>query len=291
MHQLILEALYESMKTVRRYQHGISDDVETKPDFTIVTPADKASEAAGKEVLRKISSLYSNIIIHGEETGAEGEGDTRIYLDALDGSMPYTIGTGTSTVIIAVVDEKTGEVFYCLVGEPQSGKVWRVAQNEECKVSYFDFSFSIVSQDFTWWSPVHTYQGVLDGKSRVFIDSYPGFTKNGRTILSTEQLNALHARIQEKSGMLMLGSNGLHHALVANGGKGAVGAITTAIGGPWDVCPVLLVLAAGGFARAFAQTEVGLVEKDPLCVALYDIVITGNSKETVDTLSEYVLSV
>lgn len=270
----MLMALYASTRVVRTYQRTNCVGVETKSDSTIVTSADRASDEAGKIQLRKIPG----VTIHGEESGVEGEGDILIYLDPLDGSMPYAAGAMTSTVIVAAVEKKSGKVLCCLVGDPSSERVWSAETGGVCEAS-----FAAV--------PVRVCDGVLDRKSRVFIDSYPGFTKNGRMILSTSQLNALHARIQEKSGMLMLGSNGLHHALVANGGKGAVGAITTAIGGPWDVCPVLLVLAAGGFARAFEQTEKGLVEKNPLCVAAYDIVITGNSKETVDTLSGYVLSV
>jgi fructose-1,6-bisphosphatase/inositol monophosphatase family enzyme len=270
----------------------MTNAVEVKSDSTIVTPADRASEKVGKEILRKISALYPSVSVHGEESGVEGrgDGDIVIYLDPLDGSMPYAVGSGTSTVIVAVSDKKTGKVLYCFVGEPQSGKVWRAANGGSCESAYFEYGVSIVFQNMAWVQST-AYQGVLDGKSRVFIDSYPGFTKGGRVILRTEQLNALHARIQEKSGMLMLGSNGLHHALVANGGNGAVGAITTAIGGPWDVCPVLLVLSAGGFARAFTQTPEGLAERDPLCVAEYDIVISGNTEETVNTLTGYLLSV
>ncbi len=270
----MLVALYASMRVVRTYQRTNCIGVETKLDSTIVTSADRASDEAGKNKLRKIQ----NVAIHGEESGVEGEGDIVIYLDPLDGSMPYTMGAMTSTVITAAVERKSGKVLYCLVGDPSSERVWSAEIGGVCESSFMS-------------RPVHVCDGVLDRKSRVFIDSYPGFTKNGRTILSTAQLNALHTCIQEKSGMLMLGSNGLHHALVANGGKGAVGAITTAIGGPWDVCPVLLVLAAGGFARAFAQTTEGLVEKNPLCVASYDIVITGNTEGTVNTLAEYLLSV
>ena len=282
----MLRALMASMKVVRQYQRGEKtfDGFETKSDSTIVTACDYASDEAGKAELRKIHE----VILHGEESGEEGEGDTIIYLDPLDGTTSFAFGGGTSTVIVAAVEKKSGEVFHCLVGEPQSGRVWRASKDTECEFALFNTSYLKIPKS---WHSVHAYRGILDGKSRVILDSCPGFTRQGRTILSTEQLNALHSHIQEKAGIFMLGSNGLHHALIANGGKGAVGAITTAIGGAWDVCPVLLVLSAGGVARAFSRTENGFEEKNPLCVASYDLVISGNTREAVDILAGFVLSV
>jgi len=75
------------------------------------------------------------------------------------------------------------------------------------------------------------------------------------------------------------------------------GSITTAIGGPWDVCGVKLVLNAGGAARAFAVFEervettghppaLVLEPRNPLDVMSYDILVCGNSCETVDSLVE-----
>ncbi len=88
----------------------------------------------------------------------------------------------------------------------------------------------------------------------------------------------------------MPGSNGLHQALVANGGERLVGSITLAMGGPWDVCGVRLVLNAGGVARAFERTSAGaLREQDPLDPEAYDMLITGNNKDTADFLTRAVL--
>lgn len=56
-----------------------------------------------------------------------------------------------------------------------------------------------------------------------------------KQILNTKNQQALFASLIPVCKIQMPGSNGLNHALVANGGAYAAGAITTAIGGPWDV--------------------------------------------------------
>ena len=120
-------------------------------------------------------------------------------------------------------------------------------------------------------------------KTRVFVDSYPTFKRDGgRVIMSTSELNRLHANIQERTGILVLGSNGEHHALVANGGSAAVGSVTTAIGGWWDVCGVLPVICAGGVAMGLRVEANGeLTECNALDVMSYDILVTANSPETL----------
>ena len=85
----------------------------------------------------------------------------------------------------------------------------------------------------------------------------------------------------------MTGSNGLHHALVAQGNDKMAGAVTSAIGGPHDVCGVKLVLDAGGYARAFQIIESReFVEKPAEAIEDYDILVLGNNQDTVDELCE-----
>jgi fructose-1,6-bisphosphatase/inositol monophosphatase family enzyme len=136
------------------------------------------------------------------------------------------------------------------------------------------------------------WDGSLNPKSTVYLDLYPGFTRDGCKTLSTQEQSKLFSMIHGSvSAVSMLGSNGLHHALVANGGKGVAGAITTALGGPWDVAPVALVLASGGAARAFSRGEDGIwVDRDPRDVYSYDFLVTGNSTATVEKLSQILTS-
>ncbi len=271
MHKAILAC----MTVLQRAQYRALGVIEEKSDGTILTASDKESEAAGKAELRKIKG----VTIHGEETGEEGKGEIVIYLDGLDGSIPFAAGAGTSTVIVAAVSNDTGRVLCVMVGQPSTGMIWSAEEGEETHRQ------AIVGRHA--YSAPRVSDAVLSHKSRVFVDSYPGFTKSGRTVLATEQLDILHSFIQSKMGLLALGSNGLHHALVANGAPVAAGAITTAIGGPWDVCPVLLVLQAGGAAAAFSVEKGRLVIREPLEVGTYDILITGNSHKTVQELTEF----
>lgn len=291
----MLRGLVASMTMVNDFQRGdVSDEwyFYQKDDQTLVTPADIASDRYGKQILHKIPG----VLFHGEESGISGSHETGItvYLDGLDGSMPFAIGARTSTVIVSATD-KVGKVVYCLVGDPSNGRIWRAGTDQPTEAGV-SLTFPIwkkeewVRNTETHWAKCEVKDTELSGKTRVLIDSYPGFTRGGRVILSIEELNSLHSKIQAVSGLMMLGSNGMHHALVANGAKSQPAAITTAIGGPWDVAPVLLVISAGGEARAFHVTDDGkFEERDPLMIASYDIVVSGN-RRAVDTLSEMILS-
>ena len=166
---MMVAAVLASMKVVKKHQcHRFTDVLGTKVDGTLAaTPADKESDWAGKAVLRKIP----NVIGHGEETGAEGSGTVRVYLDGLDGSMPYAVGASTSTIIAAAYSEKKNEVFFCLVGEPQSGRIWQASLGTPTCVAVFPVDGS----DPTEMAPVKVTNGGPDFKSRVLIDSYPSF--------------------------------------------------------------------------------------------------------------------
>jgi fructose-1,6-bisphosphatase/inositol monophosphatase family enzyme len=92
-------------------------------------------------------------------------------------------------------------------------------------------------------------------------------------------------------GIYAFGSNCLHHALVAHGGSGAVGAITTCCGGPHDIAAGLLVLEAGGAVRSFSNRSGELVEVAPLDVLEANFMVSGNSCETVNRLAQLLMYV
>lgn len=287
---LMLRAALVSMGVVQAHQFAPYKGQEMvslagmKTDGTLAAlPPDRESDAAGKQVLLQIGD--ENIAIHGEESGLVNAGRRfTIYLDGLDGSMAFAGGASTSTVIVAAYDNLLRKVVYCIVGEPMTGRVWIASEGEPTITHCFGRAISdseVICR---------VADGDLNPKVRVLLDSYPGFKRGNKVPLSTAALDKLHSLIQREAGLLMMGSNGLHHALVANGGKSVLGAVTTAIGGPWDVCPVLLVLQAGGTARAFRVSEDSLLltECNPLAVAEYDILVTGNSRATVDTLAKFI---
>lgn len=278
----VIGAVLRSMQVVRQFQRGrCIDALGSKSDGTLsALTADKASEAAGKKILLTIPG----VLVHGEETGPEGPtSDIIVCLDALDGSMPFAVGAGTSTVIAATYSRSCKEVFFCVVGNPQTGQIWVGQKGVGTMVMAYSEDGSEPTPDDM--SVCSVSSEPISSKTRVFTDCYPGFKRDGREILTRSELNRLEGLIDEKAGKLMLGSNGIHHALVAHGGKGAVGAVTTAIGGYWDVCPVLLVLQAGGCAAAFRVEAKGtLTECNPLSVMDYDILVTANNQETLDVL-------
>jgi hypothetical protein len=140
------------------------------------------------------------------------------------------------------------------------------------------------------------WDGRLDSSSQVFADFYPGFRRPNRSnpnqmrdIFTPEQYKRLNAELFEICRPSLLGSNGMHHALVANGGQGAAGAITTAIGGEWDVAGVRLVLEAGGVAAAYCVGDDGsLQEVSALDPYAQDIAIVANNFETLEVLKDLV---
>lgn len=265
------KAVQASMAVVQGAQRSHANaqlGIEQKSDGTIVTNVDKASERAALACLE-------GIVVQAEEggliRGMMGIKDSRysVRLDPLDGTAPFTNGASTSTVIAALYDQEEQVVAGVIVGEPATGRIWETFPDTPTKT--------------------RVWQGEMGPKTVVYTDFYPNFTRKGcRALDNTEQGN-LFSRLFGSAMVHMMGSNGLHHALVANGGQNVAGAITTAIGGPWDVAPVKLVLDAGGDARAFSRPEErngpAWIERDPLAIDSYDFLITGNSKATVDKLS------
>ena len=282
----ISEVLYRvmaaSMRAVRAGQEDRVISVSYKSDKTLLTEVDKASESAGLKLL--FSELSVDFGVQTEERGTVRFGNFRVLFDPLDGTKPFSVGASTSTIILGVTDALTGFVTYCLVGEPASGRVWMCKTGNGTHLMRYDFAFNYYKHGETSKCVVLPPQENASG-STVFIDLYPGFTRQGRTIMSDVECRNLFQRLFCPCGVSMLGSNGLHHALVANGGRGIIGAITTAVGGPWDVCPVLLVLESGGFANAFRVSNDGnLIECNPLKVDSYDILITATSRSNLEFL-------
>src|SRR5690348_10592875 len=63
--------------------------IETKPDATPVTEADRAAESAIKRVLR---AAYPDHAFYGEEEGREGESDFLWLIDPIDGTKSFVRG-------------------------------------------------------------------------------------------------------------------------------------------------------------------------------------------------------
>lgn len=276
----LIEATLASMKVVREHQKKRLVG-EIKSDGTSVSAADLASEKAGVVILQN-----TGLDIWPEEAGFAGEFSTNevILFDPLDGTRPFLTGAISSTVIAATYNWKEKRVTRCVVGEPISGRIWFATQDGGTWVFYADED---TQRDIESASRCTVWKGPLHNKSTVFLDLYPGFKKDNYPIIGDKAWGRFFNNLFGQTAISIFGSNGLHHALVGNGSESVAGAITTALGGPWDVAPVLLVTEAGGYAQAFhMESDGSLTEVDALDVPNYNLVVSGNSLETVEALSQ-----
>jgi histidinol-phosphatase len=93
--------------------------VETKPDLTPVTEADRAVEARLRELL---AAERPDDAIVGEEEGATGEASRRWILDPIDGTKHYSRGIPVFATQIAL--EIDGEVALGVVSAPALRRRW-----------------------------------------------------------------------------------------------------------------------------------------------------------------------
>ncbi len=93
--------------------------VETKPDLSPVTEADRAIEKALRE---RINAEQPGDSVLGEEEGSSGAGGRRWILDPIDGTRNYTRGIPIFATLIAL--EVEGEVELGLVSAPALGRRW-----------------------------------------------------------------------------------------------------------------------------------------------------------------------
>jgi histidinol-phosphatase len=93
--------------------------VETKPDLSPVTEADKAIEQALRE---RIAAECPGDSVLGEEGGSSGEGGRRWILDPIDGTRNYSRGIPIFATQIAL--EIDGEIELGLVSAPALGQRW-----------------------------------------------------------------------------------------------------------------------------------------------------------------------
>jgi len=94
--------------------------IETKPDLTPVTEADRAVEA---EIRRMLASERPEDAILGEEGGAAGSGTRRWIVDPIDGTRNYSRGIPVWATLIAL--EVDGTVQIGVVAAPAlHGRWW-----------------------------------------------------------------------------------------------------------------------------------------------------------------------
>ena len=110
--------------------------VETKPDLTPVSEADRAAEEAVRALVAA-SGRGEGVL--GEELGDDG-GDVRWIVDPIDGTKNYVRGVPVWATLLAL--QRRDEVVVGLVSAPALGRRWWAARGEgafangeRCRVS------------------------------------------------------------------------------------------------------------------------------------------------------------
>jgi histidinol-phosphatase len=99
--------------------------VETKPDSTPVTEADRAVE---RELRTILAVERRRDAILGEEGGAHGEGPRRWIVDPIDGTRNYSRGVPVWATLIAL--EEHGAVVLGVVSAPALHRRWWAERGE-----------------------------------------------------------------------------------------------------------------------------------------------------------------
>jgi len=93
--------------------------VETKPDMTPVTEADRGVERLVRE---RLAAARPEDSIVGEEEGRSGEGPRRWIIDPIDGTKNYVRGIPFWATLLAL--EVAGEIEVGVVSAPAVGRRW-----------------------------------------------------------------------------------------------------------------------------------------------------------------------
>ncbi|GAA1763549.1 histidinol-phosphatase [Nonomuraea sp. AD125B] len=107
--------------TMRRFK-AVDLKVDTKPDLTPVSDADRAVEEAIRGTLRRARPRDAVV---GEEYGTTGHGARSWIIDPIDGTKNYVRGVPVWATLIALMEY--GRVVVGLVSAPALGRRWWAA--------------------------------------------------------------------------------------------------------------------------------------------------------------------
>ncbi|MEU8822677.1 histidinol-phosphatase [Streptomyces sp. NPDC048636] len=112
--------------TMERFK-ALDLQVETKPDMTPVTEADKAAEELIRGHLRRARPRDA---VLGEEFGSEGSGPRRWVIDPIDGTKNYVRGVPVWATLIALMERGEGgdRPVVGVVSAPALGRRWWAAE-------------------------------------------------------------------------------------------------------------------------------------------------------------------
>ncbi len=274
-------AAHASIEVIRPFQTGerVVTASELKPfDGSLVSLIDRESEDVATEVLQQ---QLPDVPVLREESGwTEHVSSDRyvIWLDPVDGSRPALAGAATSTVIFTLYDRQLSEIAGVVIADPATGRIWSAATGEGTTLSYQSSNGRLTRTCRVW-------QGEMTRTSTLLVENFAGFARpqSHKQIFDNEGCIRLFSTLQSQVAIQNYGSNGYHHALVANGGERLVGAITTSIGGEWDCGGIRAVLEAGGCAQGLrVESDRSLSLQPALNPLDYDLVVVANNQNTLD---------
>lgn len=112
--------LADAADAITMQRFGASDlTVESKPDLTPVTDADRAVELAIRELLRE---HRPDDAVSGEEFGSQGTGTRRWVIDPIDGTKNFVRGVPVWATLIALLDGSRPVVG--MVSAPALARRW-----------------------------------------------------------------------------------------------------------------------------------------------------------------------
>lgn len=109
--------------TTMEHFRSLDLKVETKPDMTPVTEADRAAEELIRTSLRRARPRDA---VLGEEYGSEGQGPRRWIIDPIDGTKNFVRGVPVWATLIALVEKEAGEdqAVVGVVSAPALNRRW-----------------------------------------------------------------------------------------------------------------------------------------------------------------------
>ncbi|WKX72487.1 histidinol-phosphatase [Streptomyces sp. XD-27] len=112
--------------TMERFK-ALDLKVETKPDMTPVSEADKAAEELIRSQLQRARPRDA---VLGEEFGSEGSGPRRWIVDPIDGTKNYVRGVPVWATLIALMERGEGgdRPVVGVVSAPALGRRWWAAE-------------------------------------------------------------------------------------------------------------------------------------------------------------------
>jgi histidinol-phosphatase len=124
--ELALELADAADAVTMRHFRSAKLEVETKPDLSPVTEADRAVEDL---IVDRLEHARPDDAVLGEEFGEHGTGAGRRWIiDPIDGTKNYVRGIGVFATLIALEDD--GVVSVGIVSAPALGRRWHAARGD-----------------------------------------------------------------------------------------------------------------------------------------------------------------